>query len=508
MNLFRTVANLALAGLAFSAQAVDTPERQHNDLRALEISLKAAPSGSPQANLGNAVMYSSTLVGTPTWTRPFADCTGATGLGPMGYQVQPFTVAVNGAYDVTSVQDGGWDGYVFVYQIAFDPLLPNTNCVIGDDDGGGGIGTSDILGVNLTAGTQYFVVTTAFENGEEGTFTNTINGPGVITLGGGGPQADLGVTVAAPSGVVTTGTFTYTLTATNGGPDPATGVVVTDLLSPSVTFVSSDCGATELAGTVTWNIGAMANGGSATCTLTVSMGAVCAVVDNVASIDGIEGDPGAGNNSSAISNSAGNLVLDPGFEGGTPNATWAEASTNFGTPICDAGTCGVGSGTGPRTGTFWAWFGGFGGGAEAGSVAQAMVIPTGSTALDFWVEFPVCNAANGANDFVRVLVDGTELWRENATSARCGVIGYQLVSVDISAYDDGLSHTVTFDSTTVGGGAVSNFFVDDVAIAAAPVCVAGFVPKVPVPAFDRAGLALLTLLLGMLGMAAARRNPA
>ncbi|MBI2397390.1 MAG: DUF11 domain-containing protein [Xanthomonadales bacterium] len=505
MSLFRTVASLTLAGLALNTQAVDTPERQHNDMRAFEISLKTTPSGSPQPNLGNAVMYSSTLVGTPTWTRPFADCTGATGLGPMGYQVQPFTVATTGAYDVTSVQDGGWDGYVFVYQTAFDPLLPNTNCVIGDDDGGGGIGTSDIIGVNLTAGTQYFVVTTAFENGEEGTFTNTINGPGVITLGGVGPQADLGVTVAAPAGVVTNGTFTYTLTATNNGPDPATGVVVTDLLSPSVTFVSSDCGATEAAGTVTWNIGAMANGGSATCTLTVSMGAVCAVVDNVASIDGIEGDPGAANNSSAISNSAGNLVLDPGFESGTPNANWTEASTNFGTPICDAGTCGVGGGTGPRSGTFWAWFGGYGGGLEAASVAQAMVIPAGSATLDFWVEFPVCTAANGANDYVRVLVDGNELWRENASSARCGVIGYQLVSVDISAYDDGLSHTVTFDSTTVGG-TPTNFFVDDVSIAAAPVCAAGAVPRTPVPTLDRSALAALVILLGLFGIVATRQK--
>ncbi|MCC6560642.1 MAG: DUF11 domain-containing protein, partial [Xanthomonadales bacterium] len=455
------------------------------------------------------VNYSDTIAAAPTFNRPFG-CGALSGAGTaVGYHVQQFSVDTGGSYSIevlgtSTLSDD--DSYLVIYQTAFDPMSPLTNCVITDDDSG--TGYYSLATAALTAGTQYFAVTTTYANGTTGPFDNQISGPGNITLGGGGPQADLGVTVAAPSGVATGGTFTYTLTATNNGPDPATGVLVTDVLSPSVTFVSSDCGATARAGTVVWNIGAMANGASATCTITVSMGAVCAVVDNVDSIDGVEGDPGAGNNSSAISNSAGNIVLDPGFEGGTPNATWTEASTNFGTPICDAGTCGVGSGTGPRSGTFWSWFGGYGAGAEAGSVQQAMVIPTGSTTLDFWVEFPVCNAANGVSDYVRVLVDGSELWRENATSARCGVIGYQQVSVDISAYDDGLSHTVTFDSTTVGGGAVSNFFVDDVSIAAAPVCVAGFVPKVPVPAFDRGGLALLTLLLGMLGIAAARRNPA
>ncbi|MCA9871967.1 MAG: hypothetical protein KC487_16495, partial [Anaerolineae bacterium] len=32
-----------------------------------------------------------------------------------------------------------------------------------------------------------------------------------------------------------------------------------------------------------------------------------------------------------------NVVADGGFEAGTPNPYWSEASTNFGTPICDVG---------------------------------------------------------------------------------------------------------------------------------------------------------------------------
>ena len=82
-----------------------------------------------------------------------------------------------------SVQNG-WDGYLFVYQAPFDPNNQTANFVAGDDDGAGGIGTSDINGVSLAADTTYVVVTTGFQNGDEGTFTNTINCPtATVTLG-------------------------------------------------------------------------------------------------------------------------------------------------------------------------------------------------------------------------------------------------------------------------------------------------------------------------------------
>lgn len=503
MHTVRRMTSIALILAPFSLLAAGPTERQRNDPVAIELAHKGAtvhlPTEAPTATHN----YSGTIAASPTFNRP-AGCGALSGVGTaVGYHVFPFAVDTNGSYTVevlgtSTISDN--DSYLVIYQNSFDPLNPLTNCVTTDDDSGTGF--YSLATAALTAGTPYLVVTTTFDNGATGGFDNLISGPGGIVLPA---QADLAVAVNAPSGVLTGGTFNYDLTASNNGPDAASNVVVTDVLSPNVTYVSSTCGASHAAGTVTWNVGALANAASANCTITVSMGAVCAVVDNVASISATEIDPAAGNNTASVSNSAGNLVLDPGFEGGTPNANWTEASTNFGTPICDAGTCGVGGGTGPRSGTFWAWFGGFGGGLEAASVAQAMVIPAGSATLDFWVEFPVCTAANGANDYVRVLVDGNELWRENASSARCGVIGYQLVSVDISAYDDGLSHTVTFDSTTVGG-TPTNFFVDDVSIAAAPVCAAGAVPRTPVPTLDRSALAALVILLGLFGIVATRQK--
>jgi len=127
--------------------------------------------------------YSDTNVGGPEWMRPYADGTCCSSLGPVRYHSQRFQVDASGAYDISSVQQDAWDGFIFVYHTSFDPLNQTINFVAGDDDGDGGIGTSDIDGLTLTAGTTYWLVTTGFANGDEGTFTNTVEGPGNIIFG-------------------------------------------------------------------------------------------------------------------------------------------------------------------------------------------------------------------------------------------------------------------------------------------------------------------------------------
>jgi hypothetical protein len=70
-----------------------------------------------------------------------------------------------------------------------------------------------------------------------------------------------------------------------------------------------------------------------------------------------------------------NSVTDAGFEAGSPNPFWMESSTNFGSPLCTAQMCGDGGGTaGPRSGSWWGWFGGFSGGTESASLVQAAVV--------------------------------------------------------------------------------------------------------------------------------------
>ncbi len=134
------------------------------------------------AILAGSGQYSSTNAGGPQWVRPFADGSCCSGLGPVRYHSMEFYVDTAGSYNVSSVQNG-WDGYLFVYASPFDPSNPTVNFLAGNDDGGGGIGTSDITGIALSANTTYIVVTTGFANGDEGTFTNTITGPGGVFLG-------------------------------------------------------------------------------------------------------------------------------------------------------------------------------------------------------------------------------------------------------------------------------------------------------------------------------------
>ncbi len=501
----RVLSTFALAALAFGATATFGGVAKERNAPIDERALKGQGAIVVRPSLvapEDTVNYNGTITGEPTWTRPFADCTGATGLGPMEFQVQQFSVTVTGAYDVTSVQTGGWDGYLFVYQIAFDPNNPNTNCVIGNDDGGGGIGTSDIRGVALTAGTQYFVVTTAFENGETGAFTNTISGPGTIVLGTGGPAV---VVTKTTAGVGINGWFDYEFTVTNNGPGADTGIVVSDTLPAQVTYVSDDCGGGAAGQNWTWNVGGLADGASATCTLTVnSTLTTCSAVSNTATLTA----DGGAISSSTVDNLT-EAIQDGGFEDGTPNSFWTEASTNFGTPICDVGGCGVGGGTGPHSGTFWTWFGGIAG-AEEGSMTQSVTMPSGGSAsLTFWFEAPTCDAGSGADDFMEITVDATQVYRVDATSPLCNVVGYTQQSVDLSAYADGGSHSIAFHSIT--SGQIVNFFVDDVSIAAT-TCVPGGGPPPPppaeVPTLGSVGFVALAGLLAAAGFVALRRRTA
>jgi hypothetical protein len=179
--------SLAIAAVVSGAVIAQTSSMTREEALAYEISLKNTPQANSPAQVLASVSYSDTTVGGPETNRSFADCSGISGLGPVTYHAQLFHVGTTGAHNISSIQDG-FDGYIHIYSPSFDPADAMINCVIGDDDGDGGIGTSDIDAVELTAGVQYVLVTEGFELGEEGTFTNTIDGPGAVTLGalGGG----------------------------------------------------------------------------------------------------------------------------------------------------------------------------------------------------------------------------------------------------------------------------------------------------------------------------------
>lgn len=116
------------------------------------------------------------------WARPFANFSGLSSLGPVNWVSHPLFVDTAGNYHFSTVAAGGWDNYAFLYLNSFDPADPLVNGLMGDDDGNGGIGTTDFDFI-LDPSLDYIVVITGFENGEVGAYTLTVAGPGVATFG-------------------------------------------------------------------------------------------------------------------------------------------------------------------------------------------------------------------------------------------------------------------------------------------------------------------------------------
>lgn len=91
--------------------------------------------------------------------------------------------------------------------------------------------------------------------------------------------------------------LTYTLAVTNGGPDAATGMVVTDALPAGATFVSSSTtqGSCSGTSTVTCGLGGLANGATATVTIIIRPRRA-GTLTNTASVTAVEADPDLANN--------------------------------------------------------------------------------------------------------------------------------------------------------------------------------------------------------------------
>ncbi|MCW5765782.1 MAG: DUF11 domain-containing protein [Phycisphaeraceae bacterium] len=96
----------------------------------------------------------------------------------------------------------------------------------------------------------------------------------------------------------------YTITATNGGPATATGVVVTSRLPSNTTFVpggTASQGTVNVSseGEVTWTVGALTNGANATLTVNASV-ATAGGLSNTAAITSAVADFNSANNSKTV----------------------------------------------------------------------------------------------------------------------------------------------------------------------------------------------------------------
>lgn len=159
----------------FAVSTVSAVQLSAADERAAKAQALAAMAGQGNASRTNAVIgtFTGTTVGAPVYNRG-SGCSGLSGVGTATpFHVQPFTVSTSGSYSILSVQNGGWDGYIHLYQGSFNPGTPLTNCIASNDDFVN-IGQSLIPVVNLTAGDSYFLVTSGFANTDSGTFTTTL----------------------------------------------------------------------------------------------------------------------------------------------------------------------------------------------------------------------------------------------------------------------------------------------------------------------------------------------
>ncbi|HEX3557712.1 MAG TPA: FG-GAP-like repeat-containing protein, partial [Pyrinomonadaceae bacterium] len=124
----------------------------------------------------------------------------------------------------------------------------------------------------------------------------------IFNAGGSGkckPSADLAVTKTdSPDPAVSGNQLTYTITATNNGPDPATGVAVNDPLPAGVSFVSATPSQGTCSGTATVNcrLGTLVSGANATVTIVVTPN-VAGTLTNTATVSSVQPDPHTANNS-------------------------------------------------------------------------------------------------------------------------------------------------------------------------------------------------------------------
>jgi large repetitive protein len=143
--------------------------------------------------------------------------------------------------------------------------------------------------------------------------SGTRDGVSVLLNTSAGTVANVQITKAAPSTVVTGQNFSYTLTVTNNSTtNTANSVVVRDRLPAGVAFRTTT-GCSESGGLVTCNLGNVAAGATATQTINVTAPGTTGTIRNFAGVRSANFEPDTSNNRSSATttvNQPANLSID------------------------------------------------------------------------------------------------------------------------------------------------------------------------------------------------------
>jgi len=135
---------------------------------ALALALASAPL---EASAG-AAFYGATTNGG-MFNRPNVDLASLSGK-VVKYSAQPFFTDLNASCSIYGVQEGGFDGVLYLYRGGFDPANPLVNLIAANDNGVLGPSSSTLSGVALTANQSYYLVTAGGEVGSDGTFSTYV----------------------------------------------------------------------------------------------------------------------------------------------------------------------------------------------------------------------------------------------------------------------------------------------------------------------------------------------
>jgi hypothetical protein len=227
----------------------------------------------------------------------------------------------NPAQQSVTVQNSGGGSFNFSITSS-DVTLVNTSPSNGTLSGGQSTNVQVIVTNPNVAGTRTATLTVTAPGAQNSPRSVSIT----VNTAPPPPMANLSVTKSdAPDPVTVGQNLTYTINVTNGGPDPATGVVLTDTLPGNVTFVSANSSqgsCTRVGVTVTCNLGGLANGASASATIIVTPNQA-GTITNRAEVQANEADPNSANNTAQVTTT---VQAAP-----TPDIDVQPSSWNYGT---------------------------------------------------------------------------------------------------------------------------------------------------------------------------------